>query len=124
MYALLFFCRLCYGYKYHCYVREPGPFVKERLTTAVHAALVELPDEVYQRAQRVAQATRHLLEEVVIEWIRPPPLAKIPELERLSNDELLQAARATFPPDYVHRLQELLAAQQQRTSHPKMVASL
>ena len=82
---------------------------------AVHAVILELPDEVYQRAQRVAQATRRPLEEVVIEWIRPPALAKLPELERLSNDELLQAARATFPPEYVLRLQELLAIQQQRS---------
>ena len=51
----------------------------------------------------------------MIEWIRPPALAKLPELERLSNDELLQAAHATFPPEHVHRLQELLAAQQQRS---------
>lgn len=39
---------------------------------------------------------------------------KLPELERLSSDELLRAARATFPLEYVHRLQELLAIQQQR----------
>ena len=40
---------------------------------------------------------------------------KLPELERLSNDELLQAARATLPPEHAHRLQELLAVQQQRS---------
>ena len=39
---------------------------------------------------------------------------KLPELERLSNDELLQAAQATFPPEHAHRLQALLAVQQQR----------
>jgi predicted transcriptional regulator len=82
---------------------------------AVHAITLELPDEVYQRAQRVAQATRRPLEEVVIEWIRPPLHVKLPELERLSDDELLQAARATLPPEHAHRLQELLAVQQQRS---------
>jgi hypothetical protein len=82
---------------------------------AVHAVTLELPDEVYQRAQRVAQATRRPLEEVVIEWIRPPVQIKLPELERLPNDELLQAARSTLPPEHIRRLQELLAAQQQRS---------
>ncbi|MGE0681578.1 MAG: hypothetical protein AB7P69_11865 [Candidatus Binatia bacterium] len=82
---------------------------------AVHAVTLELPDEVYKRAQRVAQATRRPLEEVVIEWIRPPALVKLPELERLSDDELIQTARATLPPEHRHRLQELLAVQQQRS---------
>ena len=82
---------------------------------AVHAVTLELPDEVYQRAQRVAQATRRPLEEVVIEWIRPPVQVKLPELEHLPNEELLRAAQVTLPPDHTQRLQELLAAQQQRS---------
>ena len=82
---------------------------------AVHAVTLELPDEVYQRARRVAQATRRPLEEVVLEWIRPPVQVKLPELEHLPNDELLRAARATLPPEHTQRLQELLAAQQQRS---------
>ncbi len=82
---------------------------------AVHAVTLELPDEVYQRARRVAQTTRRPLEEVVLEWIRPPVHVKLPELEHLPNDELLRAARATLPPEHTHRLQELLAAQQQRS---------
>ncbi len=82
---------------------------------AVHAITLELSDEVYQRAQHVAQATRRPLEEVVIEWIRPPVQGNLPELERLSNDELLQAARAILPSEHAHRLQELLAIQQQRS---------
>ena len=82
---------------------------------AVHAVTLELPDEVYQRAQRVAQATRRPLEEVVTEWIRPPVQMKLPELEHLPDDELLQAARSTLPPEHRCRLQELLAAQQQRS---------
>ena len=82
---------------------------------AVHAVTLELPDEIYQRAQHVAQATRRSLEEVVCEWIRPPVQVKLPELERLSDDELLQAARETLPSEHAHRLQELLAAQRQRS---------
>lgn len=82
---------------------------------AVHAVTLELPDEIYQRAQRVAQATQRPLEEVVSEWIRPPVQVQLPELERLSDDELLQAAREALPPEHTHRLQELLAVQRQRS---------
>jgi hypothetical protein len=82
---------------------------------AVHTVTLELPDDVYQRAQHVAQATRRSLEEVVCEWIRPPVQVTLPELTRLSDDELLQAARETLPPEHAHRLQELLAAQRQRS---------
>jgi hypothetical protein len=82
---------------------------------AVHAVTLELPDEIYQRAQHVAKTTRRSLEEVVCEWIRPPVQITLPELERLSDDELLQTARATLPPEHAYRLQELLAVQQQRS---------
>ncbi len=97
------------------HAKDTASFVKEEQTMAVHAVTLELPDEVYQRAQRVAQATQRPLEEVVIEWIRPPVQVKLPELEHLPNDELLRVARTTLPPEHTQRLQELLAAQQQRS---------
>ena len=81
---------------------------------AVHAVTLELPDEVYQQAQHVAQATHRPLEEIVCEWIRPPTHVKLPELEHLSDAELLRAARETLLSEHAHRLQELLAVQQQR----------
>ena len=81
----------------------------------VHAVTLELPDEVYQQAQRVAQATRRSVEEIVSDWIRPPAQLQLPELDRLSNDELLQVARDMIPAKHAHRLQELLNAQRQRT---------
>jgi len=102
-------------YEQYCHAMDTASFAKEEQTMAVHAVTLELPDEVYQRAQRVAQATQRPLEEVVIEWIRPPVQVKLPELEHLPNDELLRAARATLPPEHTQRLQELLAAQQQRS---------
>ena len=80
----------------------------------VHAVTLELPDEVYQQAQRVAQATRRPVEEVVSDWIRPPAQLQLPELDHLSNDELLQVARDMIPAKHAHRLQELLNAQRQR----------
>lgn len=82
---------------------------------AVHAITLELPDAVYQQAQRAAQATRRPLEEIVIEWIRPPVQGTLPELERLPDDELLLAARSALPSDHAQRLQELLTIQQQRS---------
>jgi len=81
----------------------------------VHAVTLELPDEVYQQAQRVAQATRRSVEKIVSDWIRPPVQMQLPELEHLSNDELLQAARDVSLAEYAARLQELLTAQRQRT---------
>ena len=81
---------------------------------AVHAITLELPDDIYQRAQLVAKTTRRSLEEVVGEWIRPPMQVTLPELEQLSDDELLQTARATILPEHAQRLQELLTVQQQR----------
>jgi hypothetical protein len=81
----------------------------------VHAVTLELPDEVYQQAQRVAQATRRPVEEIVSDWIRPPVQMQLPELDHLSNDELLQVARDVIPTEHAQRLQELLTAQRQRT---------
>lgn len=81
----------------------------------VHAVTLELSDEVYQQAQRIAQATHCPVEKVVSDWIRPPTQRQLPELDRLSDDELLQAAREVTSAAYAHRLQELLNAQRQRT---------
>jgi hypothetical protein len=80
----------------------------------VHAVTLELPDEVYQHAQRVAQATRRPVEEIVSDWIRPPVHESASALDHLSNDELLQVARDLSPAEHVHRLQALLSAQRQR----------
>ncbi len=82
---------------------------------AMHVVTLELPDEVYQRAQDVAKTTRRSLEEVVYGWIRPPMQVTLPDLDQLSDYELLQAARAILPSEHILRLQELLAAQQQRS---------
>ena len=41
--------------------------------------------------------------------------AKLSELDRLSDDDLFQAAQDTIPAEHAHRLQELLAAQRQRS---------
>src|SRR5262245_36036567 len=81
---------------------------------AAHSVTLELPDEVYQRAQRVAKATRRPLEEIVSDWVRPPAQMQLSELDHLSDDELLQAARDRIPVEHVQRLQKLLEAQRRR----------
>ncbi len=81
----------------------------------VHAVTLELPDEVYQQAQHVAQATHRSVEEIVSDWIRPPVPKQLPELDHLSDGELLQAAREMVPAEHAKRLQELLTAQRQRS---------
>ena len=78
---------------------------------AIHTITLELPDEVYQRAQRTAEATQRSLEEVVLTWIRPPSEEELPDLERLSDEALIQVARTDTPPEHSQRLQELLGAQ-------------
>jgi hypothetical protein len=79
-----------------------------------HAVTLELPDDVYQRARRVAEDTHRPLAEVICEWIRPPVHVTLPELTHLPDDELLQVDRETLPSEHSNRLRELLAAQRQR----------
>ncbi|NOT56905.1 MAG: hypothetical protein HOP18_20085 [Deltaproteobacteria bacterium] len=81
----------------------------------VHAVTLELPDEVYQHARRVAQATHRPVEEVVSDWVRPPSQMQLSELENLSDGELLQTAREMIPVEHTNRLQELLTVQRQRS---------
>ena len=80
-----------------------------------HSITLDLPDEVYRQAQRVAETTHQAIEEVVLAWIQPTPEGGLVELEALSNDELLTIAQTTAPPAHVRRLQDLLAAQRQRS---------
>ena len=89
-----------------------------------HGITLELPHDVYQRAQRVAKATQRSLEEVVLEWIRPPAEGGVSEtdipeamnrLEDLTDAQLLQVAQAQIPPEHARRLQELLTAQRRRS---------
>ena len=80
-----------------------------------HSITLDLPDEVYRQAQHVAETTQQAIEEVVLAWIHPAPEEGLVGLEALSNDELLTIAQATVPSAHAHRLQDLLAAQRQRS---------
>lgn len=84
----------------------------------MHTITLELPNEIYRRAQQVAQATQRSIEQVVVEWIHIPQIEvanEVTDLEKLSNEQLTQAARSRVPLDQSDHLQELLEAQQQRT---------
>ena len=80
-----------------------------------HSITLALPDEVYQQAQRVAETTQQAIEEVVLAWIHPSPEEGLAGLDELSNNELLTIAQTTVPPAHTRRLQDLLAAQRQRS---------
>ena len=82
---------------------------------------LDLPQVIYRRAQRVAQATKRPVEQVVMEWIQPPAEDKITDLQKLLADlesfddaELQQIVRSGIPAQDATRLQTLLHLQQQR----------
>jgi hypothetical protein len=84
----------------------------------MYTITLELPGEIYRRAQQVAQATQRPIEQVVVEWIHIPQIEvanEVADLAKLSNEQLTQVARSHVPSDQSHRLRELLEAQQQRT---------
>lgn len=83
---------------------------------------LDLPQEIYRRAQRAAKATHRPVEQIVIEWIQPPQdessadlQPMLAGLDRLTNDELVQLVEVGLPTADAARLQTLLAQQQQRT---------
>lgn len=80
-----------------------------------HSITLDLPDEVYRQARRVAETTQQAIEEVVLAWIHPAPEEGLVGLDALSNDELLTIAQTSVPPTHARRLQDLLAAQRQRS---------
>lgn len=85
-----------------------------------YTVTLDLPEDVYKRAERVAQTTKRPVEQIIASWVSPPPgtsdeLAdEIAALEQLDNDELAQIARSFMPADEVARLRELLVLQRAR----------
>lgn len=85
---------------------------------------LELPDEIYQQAKRIARQHKQSVEQVVIEWIRPPAYsmptsATAENLADLSDEQLLEIARMKLSPEYTARLRELLIIQQERNLTPQ-----
>lgn len=79
---------------------------------------LDLPAEIYQRAERLANSTKQTVEQIVIEWIQPTPdigdlfpQDLFTELEKLDELELTQMAKAKTAAKEAQRLQKLLALQ-------------
>lgn len=82
---------------------------------------LDLPQVIYRRAQRVAQATKRPVEQVVMEWIQPPAEDETTDLQKLLADlesfddaELQKIVRSGIPTQDATHLQTLLHLQQQR----------
>ncbi len=82
---------------------------------------LELPQRLYQRAAEIAKATKRPIEQVVVEWIRPPAErasslqeSALAGLEAMSTPQLTQIAQAGAPAEDTERLRQLLNLQEQR----------
>lgn len=83
---------------------------------------LDLPQRIYRKAVEIARATRRPIEQVVVDWIRPPfddtdssKNAILAEMETMSTAELVEIARSTTAPREAAQLRELLQLQEQRT---------
>lgn len=102
---------------------------------AIQTINIRLPDEIYQRLQRVAAATDQPLEEVVFQSIRgnlPPSLDElsldlrdlVADLPSMSDEALRAIARESLPPQHARRHQHLLHKAQDGTLTVKEQAEL
>ncbi len=85
---------------------------------------LELPDEIYQQAKRIARQHKQPVEQIVAGWIRPPAYEQQTQpvtenLTTLSDEQLLKIARMKVTPEHSARLQELLTTQQERNLTPQ-----
>ena len=81
----------------------------------------DLPRQIYQKAAQIAKATKRPIEQVVVEWIRPPVEragsvqdAVLAGMEAMSTAQLTQVARPGATPEDTERLRELLGLQEHR----------
>lgn len=87
---------------------------------------IQLPDTIYQRLQRMADAMNQPLEEVVFQTIRgnlPPSLDDlspdlrelVADMQLLSDEELWDIAKVPLPPQQWRRHQRLLRKAENET---------
>jgi len=92
----------------------------------VQTITLELPKDIFQRLQRVAQATRQPVEEVMFQTIRgnlPPSIDDLPPelrddlaiLQNRSDEALWAIARESLPPAQWRRHKHLLRKNQAST---------
>lgn len=84
-----------------------------------------LPDDVLQPVQRVAQATKQSVEELLVtalqaalptlEGLPPDVIQDLTALESLNDQALWQVMLETVPLDHQHQLHDLLARNQEGT---------
>ena len=91
---------------------------------SVQTLTLELPSEIYQQAKRIARQHEQSVEQVVVEWIRPPAPNEttqpiVEDLTAFSDEELLEIAQMKISPEQSARLQELLTIQQDRGLTPQ-----
>ena len=85
-----------------------------------YTVTLDLPQDIYQQAERAARTTKQPVEQVIVNWIMPPPsshdelVKEIAELESQGDEMLIQIARSVMPEDDVARLRELFAVQRAR----------
>jgi hypothetical protein len=93
--------------------------------------ILDLPQELYRRAQQAAQVTDRPVEQIIVEWIQPPiddnrlsADKLLSELENMTIDELVQVARFKSSNLDSKRLQSILDLQKQRalTAHEQQEA--
>ncbi len=82
---------------------------------------LDLPRAIYQKAAQIARATKRPIEQLVVEWIRPPleraesqQSDVLAGLEDMTVPQLTQVAYTTTAPDDVDRLRQLLNLQEQQ----------
>jgi hypothetical protein len=83
--------------------------------------ILDLPQELYRRAQQAAQVTDRPVEQIIVEWIQPPTDDNrlsadklLSELENMTIDELVQVARFKSSNLDSERLQSILDLQKRQ----------
>lgn len=82
---------------------------------------LDLPRQIYQKAAQIAETTKRPIEQVVVEWIRPPAERggqfqdeALAGLEAMNAAQLTQVALSKTPSEDTTRVRELLSLQEQR----------
>ena len=98
--------------------------MEQREIMSHHDITLPVPDEIYDRARRIAEGTSQSVEAVLLHYLTqafPEPLPGLPPEEQreldalalLSDDALWTMAREWMPPDRQARLHVLMAANSQ-----------
>lgn len=84
-----------------------------------------IPEEVYNRARQIAEATSQPVDEVMLDYLRtmsaplpvlpPDETAELEALKQLSDDALWTIAREQMPRDVQNRMQTLMDKNSQGT---------